>query len=340
MKLTKTDYIKSKIDVEKILDYYSVDFSYHGKMVRSACPIHGGDNDMAFVVDPEELVYYCHTKCGEGGDIITFVERMEEFGFQMALQKIIDICEIDIEGIDFTEVKREDFNFSNKEFIKQFKRTQVGKKKLPSYSVKGWQFSALDGYRGLSDEALNHFKISYCDVGALEGRVAVPLYDLDGNLVGLTGRRVGNDPNTPKFYHVPHKLNMGGFMPFAKNNMEWIEDKDEIVVVEGIFDVARLWDAGIKNAVSPIGVFFTDDHVKICADIATTIVFGMDGDKAGRNGMRKAIQKSKYMFDVYVIPLPEGKDFGDLSLEEAREYYDKKIHYSQWLREVGDDLEK
>lgn len=337
--MKKTDYIKERIDVEKILDYYSVSFSYHGRMIRSTCPIHNGDNDMAFVFDPEEKVYYCHTGCMEGGDVITFVEKMEETGFQMALQKICEICEIDTDGIDFDEVKKEDFKFSNKEFIKQFRKVKK-QKKLPSFSVKGWEFEAITDYRGLSDEAMRHFKIAYCVSGDLKGRVAVPLYDLDGRLVGLTGRRVGNDVSISKFYHVPHGLNMGGFMPFAGNNQKEIIEKDEVVVVEGIFDVARLWDAGIKNAVSPIGVFFTDDHVKVCAGLATKLVLGMDGDKAGRNGMRKAIQKAKYMFDVYVIPLPEGKDFGDLTLEEAREYYDKKIHYSQWLRDVGVDLEK
>lgn len=338
--MNKVEYIKSRIDVEQILDYYSVDWKYHGRMIRSACSIHSGDNDMAFVVDPEEMVYYCHTRCGEGGDIITYVQKMEEIGFVEALNRIAEICDIDLDGIDFTEIKREDFQFANKEFIKQFKKSQVKRKKLPPYSVKGWQFSGLKGYRGLSDEALKHFRIAYCEEGKLKGRVAIPFYDLEGTLVGLTGRRADNDTTKPKFYHVPYELSMGSFMPFAKNNLDSIKEKDEIVVVEGIFDVARLWDAGIKNAVSPIGVFFTEDHVKICAELATTLVLGMDGDKAGRNGMRKAIKLAKYMFDLYVIPLPEGKDFGDLTLEEAKQAYDSKIHYSQWLRDVGDELEK
>lgn len=338
--MNKVDYIKSKIDMELILDHYGVKYQPHGKMLRSACPIHQGRNDSAFVVDPEEMLYFCFSDCSGGGDVITFVENMEEFGFQMALQKICEICEIETDGIDFDEFKKEDFKFSNKEFIKQFKKSQSVVKTLPKYSVKGWSFETLHDYRGLSDEALDHFRIAYCAEGELAGRVAVPLYDLEGRLVGLTGRRVGNDVTKPKFYHVPSGLNMGGFMPFAKNNEKEILAKDEIVVVEGIFDVARLWDAGIKNAVSPIGVFFTEDHVKICANLATKIVFAMDGDMAGRNGMRKAISKSKHMFDVYVIPLPEGKDFGDLSIEEAQDYYSKQIHYSQWLREVGADLEK
>ena len=67
--------IKENMDVERILKYYGVEYEYYGEYIRSACPIHKGDNPTAFVVN-EEFLWACHTnsECGVG-DVFTFVEK-------------------------------------------------------------------------------------------------------------------------------------------------------------------------------------------------------------------------------------------------------------------------
>ena len=99
--------IKENMNVERILNHYGVDFQYYGEFIRSACPIHKGDNPTAFVVN-EEFLWACHTnsECGVG-DVFTFVEKMEDVSFPQAVKIVAQILEIDIDNLIIAERKND-----------------------------------------------------------------------------------------------------------------------------------------------------------------------------------------------------------------------------------------
>ena len=73
--MNAVDVIKENIDVEKILNYYNINYDYHGDYIRCKCPIHNGDNPTAFVVN-DKFLWSCHTgDCGNG-DVFTFIENL------------------------------------------------------------------------------------------------------------------------------------------------------------------------------------------------------------------------------------------------------------------------
>ena len=102
--MNAVDVIKENIDVEKILNYYNINYNYNGDYIRCKCPIHNGDNPTAFVVN-DKFLWSCHTgDCGNG-DVFTFIEKMEDVDFINATKKLAEILDLNINGMIIAERK-------------------------------------------------------------------------------------------------------------------------------------------------------------------------------------------------------------------------------------------
>ncbi|KJE27954.1 CHC2 zinc finger family protein [Geobacillus kaustophilus] len=122
--------IRDAVNVRRLLEVYGAQRIHGSGNIRSTCPIHRGDNPTAFAFDERNKLYYCHTKCQEGGDVFDFVMKMEDCSFLEAAKKLAEMFNVSVdwenEEIDENYFREEALKFieqmrkRNKRFITKF----------------------------------------------------------------------------------------------------------------------------------------------------------------------------------------------------------------------------
>ncbi|PEL23418.1 hypothetical protein COL55_13410 [Bacillus toyonensis] len=333
--------LTDKMDVRAILE--ELNFSSiksAGSEIKACCEIHGGDNHTAFTINKHTGVWYCHTGCQSGGDIFDVIMGVNEVGFKQAVIWLANLQGITDIDWDREEIDENYFRDEAKKFIEQMMK-RANKKELPSWEPKGMTFEPVTEYRGYSLETITHWGLQRCLSGDLVDRVVLPIEDVDNRLVGMTGRAT-LDSQSAKYYHRPRSLNTGWILTGLGRNLEHVREANNTVIIcEGIMDCARWYDVGVKYTCCPIGVFFTEEHVEqLFKAGVTTVYFAFDSDKAGRNGVRKAIQRATHKFEIYVLDYPEGKDADESSPTELAQVLANKMTPWEFYDKWGKDLEK
>jgi DNA primase len=330
--------IRDAVDVRKLLSYYGAQRVRGSGNIRSTCPLHGGDNPTAFVFHEEQKLWYCHTQCQEGGDVFDFVMRAEECSFIEAVKKLAEMFNVSVNW-ETEEIDENYFRDEARAFIEKMRKKNKKPVELPPFKFKA-KMAKIKEYRGFSPEAIEHWKLRACLSGELADRVVMPIEDINKRLIGVTGRKLKAEM-TAKWMHRPRNLHTGWVLTGLGRNLEEVRAKNEVIVVEGIFDCVRAWDCGLKNVCTPIGTFFTDEHEQELYKAGITqFVSGLDNDPAGRNGTRKIIERLKYKFDVTILDLPEGKDPCDCTREELLKAYENRLTVHEWYEKYGKEKER
>lgn len=315
--------IKQNIDVEKILRHYNVDFKYFGDYIRCACPIHNGDNPTAFVIN-EDFLWSCHTGGCGAGDVFTFVEQMEDLDFPKAVKKVAEILEIDIENLIIAE-RKNDYLKEVEKFLKYIKSKR--KKKTLNEYVPRAELTQVRSFRNFNEKTLQKFELKYAkeieldkkDGGTfkLYERLVIPIY-VNEVQIGVSIRKIRAKDN-PKWFHAPHTMETGNIL----YNIDNCKNDSEIIVCEGMFDVWSWYEAGF-NAVCTFGAHLSEEQYRMLLRTGKNIIWCYDGDNAGLEATKKAVQMMKYKTNQWVIHLPEGADPGNCSSDDLRELYKQK----------------
>jgi DNA primase len=262
------------------------------------CPLHE-DHKPSFLVDPGKALFYCYG-CGRGGDVIRFAELYHQLKFPQALAALRQWC-----GAHslLPETAR-------------FYRVQLHRH---SEAV------AYLHHRGVrSPELIEHMRIGYAPGGCLRGwltRLGYPLrelreaglvtaagYDayvhrivfpLDGNLYGRSLSAAA----------PPHR-----FLPGAKGGLycwEQVRLHPEVILVEGLFDYAVLWQAGFHNVTCSMGNHLNAHQFRQLCDRTRTVYLAFDADKNG-SGQQAAQYLARRLREqritVRPILMPESDD--------------------------------
>lgn len=337
--MSVADKLREELDVLKVLHALGAQHIKGSGELRCCCPVHGGDNPTAFVINETTGNWFCHTGCLDGGDIYDLIMQVEEITFKKSLAWLADLLGIDV---DWTveHVEEGHFRKEARKFIEQMRKRHQ-QHDLPAFKIKNMKFAKVKEYRGYSPETLDFWKIRYCTEGELKDRIVMALEDVDKRLVGITGRATKAE-QVEKFMHRPRNLHTGYFLTGLGRNLEYIREAHNTVkIVEGLFDSAKWWDCGHKNVACPIGIFFTDEHIRqLYKAGVTTLEFAFDNDKAGRNGTRKAIEKARGKFEIYCLVYPEGLDADDCTKEQLQEVADNRLNIWEWYDLFGREKEE
>jgi DNA primase len=337
--MSAVERIRDAVNVRELLGTYNAQHIKGSGNVRSCCCIHQGNNPTALVFSEYEKLWYCHTGCQRGGDVFDFVMEMEECNFMSAVRKLAELFNVVVDW-ENEEIEENPFREQAKAFIEQMmKKKNVHV--LPAFKPPQMKLVKINSYRGYSPETIEAWKLRMCVEGELKDRIVIPFEDVDRRLVGITGRATLAEQKE-KFLHRPRNLHTGYFLTGLGRNLKYVQEAGNTVkIVEGVFDCCRWYEAGFKNVCAPIGLFFTDEHIlQLYKAGVTTIELGFDGDKAGRNGIRKAIKKAKSKFDIYVLEYPGEKDADDSTIEELIESDKNKLLWWEWLEKHGEEMEK
>lgn len=318
--------IKQNMDAERILNHYGVEFTYYGGYIRSACPIHKGDNPTAFVVN-EEFLWACHTnaECG-GGDVFTFVEKMEDINFPQAVNRVAQILQIDIDNLIIAE-RKNDYLKEVEKFIKYIKSKRKTKKDIKEYIVKA-EVSTVRKFRDFKEETLRHFDLTYTkkielekkdgDTFFLYERLVIPIY-INDTKIGVSLRKIRAKDN-PKWFHAPHTLETGTIL----YNIDSCKKHSEIIICEGMFDVWRWYEAGFENAVCTFGAHLTEEQYRMILRSGKDVVWSFDGDEAGIAAIKKGVEMLRYKANQWIIKIPDGLDPANCEIQELQRLYEKR----------------
>ncbi len=306
-----------------------------GSDYRGACPFHGGTH-RNFAVIPKKGMYYCYV-CHEAGDVFTYLMKKQGMDYPTAVREVARKVGIVVpergtrEGPDPREplftasaVAQEWFATRLREDPEAgIARAYLAERDIPpevageqglGFVPRGPAFVDAMKQLGIEERVLVEAGLMVTrDDGTtgprFRGRLLFPIRDLRGRVVGFGGRILGqgepkylNSPETPIF----HKGTMLYNLHEAK---QAIRREEEVILVEGYFDVLRLVLSGTENVVAPMGTALTPDQAALLRRFAKAALLLYDSDSAGlRATFRTADECLRHGMRVKVATMPEGED--------------------------------
>lgn len=241
--------------------------------------------------------------CGFHGDLSDLVfELRKKHGAGLDYKTAFDIAESDDAdgGLDLAFLEEEEAYDRNS--IYYYDESWLDTFPICSRSEYGVTYLRS---RQVPDSFIGEFDIRF---DPSEKRVAFPVRDFDGELVGLHGKAVDKDTQPPyRMYPYQRHTN-----PIVWYGEAWVDLDAPIIVVESIFDLLRVYEL-YQNVICPLSASLTPDKIARVSD-ALSMVLMFDSDKAGRKAdymMRQNLPNTS----IQSIWLKEGTDPGDTDLE-------------------------
>ncbi|MGI5888408.1 MAG: DNA primase [Oscillospiraceae bacterium] len=308
-----------------------------GKRYRGLCPFHN-EKTPSFFIFPDTRSFYCFG-CGAGGDVITFIEKAENLTYIEAVRFLAQRAGMEMpedtdnkvgrlrtrilaanrEAARFfyamlnTDSGREARGYLRRRGLRDSTITRFG----IGYSPDSWDLlrNALRDKGFTDDEMIAAGLCKRSSKGSVydffRNRVMFPVIDLSGNVVAFSGRRLREEDSPRKYVNtgdtlVFKKSRILFAMNLAKNS---ISKNREIILAEGQMDAISMHQAGFDNAVAALGTALTDEHIKIMANYADSVVLAYDSDDAGRKATARAISMFRASnISVKVLEIPGAKD--------------------------------
>lgn len=311
------DEIRSRISIVNLVSEH-LPLKRAGRNFKGLCPFHQ-EKTPSFMVTEEKQIFHCFG-CGEGGDVFTFLMKYNGLTFPEALKELAKKAGVKLPA--YSESSRE----ASKEWTQKkewaLRLNQIASEYFTSknYAVKKY----LAG-RGIRPETIRAYGLGYADSGwdglaqkfsqakaplklaeelglirkrpneegyydFFRDRLIFSIQDIQGNVIGFGGRSLdeGQDPkylnSADSFLYHKSKTVYG--LNFARGA---IRRQDEVIWVEGYMDALSLWQAGVENAVAPLGTALTMDHLRILSRYTKNMVLAFDGDAAGRQAAFRAL---------------------------------------------------
>ena len=315
---------KARID-EIVRDYVALKPAGGGSL-KGLCPFHD-ERSPSFHVTPSRGMYYCFG-CQEGGDVITFVQKLDHLTFAESVEKLAGRTGVTLRyveggaGVNRQQGQRTRLVEANRTAEEYFISRLTSPEAAPARAFlteRGFDAAVADDFRlgfapkswdsltthlrqkGFTDaELLAGGLVSQGNRGVYDrfrGRLIWPIRDLAGDVVGFGARRLLEDDDGPKYLNTPET-------PLYKKSQvlygidrarKEIAKQQRVVVVEGYTDVMACQIAGVPVAVATCGTAFGGDHIKVLRRLLMDddrlrgeVVFTFDGDEAGRRAALKA----------------------------------------------------
>lgn len=343
----------SRID-DVVGDYVQLK-SAGGGQKKGLCPFHD-EKSPSFHVTPSKGFYHCFG-CQSGGDVISFVMKIEHLSFTEAVERLADRMNYQLtyeEGQTRTggsdrkrllEANRLAALFYQEQ-LQQPGPAQVGREFLQSrgfdkaaaakfgvgYAPDEWDALSqhLKG-RGFTDAELELAGLTKPGqrghIDRFRNRLVWPIHEISGDVVGFGARRLSEADTGPKYLNTPEtpiykKSALLYGLEMAKKE---IAKKRQVVVVEGYTDVMATHLAGIETAVATCGTAFGDEHIRILRRLLMDddafrgeVIFTFDGDEAGQKAALRAFDDDqKFVSQTFVAVEERGLDPCELRIKDG-----------------------
>ena len=312
---------KSRID-EVVREHVALKSA--GSSLKGLCPFHD-EKTPSFHVTPSKGFWYCFG-CGEGGDVFSFIQKVEHSTFSEAVEKLANKYNISLRYEEnYTNPntgQRSKVLEANKiasEFYQnnlESPEAEIGRKFLKErgfdknsaqlfnigYANKNWDnLTKFLKQKGFTEQELVFAGLSITGqkgtYDRFRGRLIWPIKDASGEVVGFGARRLFDDDQGPKYLNTPETLvyKKSQVLYGLDQAKKEITSKKQVVIVEGYTDVMACHLSGVKTAVATCGTAFGEDHARILRrflmdeeQFTGEIIYTFDGDEAGQKAALKA----------------------------------------------------
>ncbi len=329
--------IKERNDIVQVISSY-IQVKSAGSNYKASCPFHT-EKTPSFTISPQKQMYKCFG-CGEGGDVIKFVMKMENLDFLEALKLLGEKVGIEIPQGEINEEVRENISKNQRLYEMHLVAARYFFHALLANKRKGYQY-LID--RGLDEKTIKYFGLGYAlnnwedltkylvtkgyeeeelvqgglilqkknkkgYIDRFVNRIMFPIFDVRGKVIGFGGRVL--DDSLPKYLNSPEnpifnkRCNLYG-LNFAR---KYIED-ETLIVVEGYMDAIGLFQFGIKNVVASLGTALTKEQGKLIKRYAKRVIMAYDSDEAGTKATLRGMNVLKELgIEVKILNLNDAKD--------------------------------
>ncbi len=329
-------FIEELVDRSDIVDVVS---SYvrlgkkSGSNMFGLCPFHS-EKTPSFSVSPDKQIYHCFG-CGKGGGVINFIMEVENLSFPEAVEFLAGKAGMQVpeDSSDRDSKRRSRMLELNREAARFFhsQLSTPGGKAAVDYMINrrispavaknfglGYAPDSWDSLRnamkqkGYTDREL--FDAGLTKAGknggyydAFRNRLMFPVIDVRGNVIGFSGRILGD--GEPKYLNSPETLVFNKSRNLFALNLAKKSKSGYIILSEGNIDVVALHQAGFDSAVASLGTSLTPEQARLISRYTNQVIIAYDSDTAGVKAAQRAISiLEKLDLKVKVLRMSGAKD--------------------------------
>ena len=326
--------VRQNNDIVDVISQY-VHLTRKGRNYFGLCPFHN-EKSPSFSVSPDRQIFHCFG-CGVGGNVYTFLMKIEGISFLEALETLADRANIQLPKLENSaDTYKEELKakvYKVNEFTAEFyhqnlykptakiaqeyvKKRRLNQETLEAYRI-GFSGRFDELYKALKKQGFEDKEIlesglvnkndngTYID--RYRNRLMFPICDVRGKVIAFGGRVL--DDSKPKYINSPENIVYSkGRHLFGLNVAKKYAEK-KLLIVEGYMDVISLHQRGIRNVVGALGTALTEQQGWLLRKSTEQVILGFDADGAGQTAIQRSMEILQKMgCDMRVLQIEGAKD--------------------------------
>ena len=335
--------LKDRIDIVELIRKYA-EVKKSGKNFMAKSPFRN-EKTPSFSISPDKQVWY-DFGASEGGDAISFNEKIEKVSFQEAIEILADMAGLKIpKKIEKLQTSKKDKSNitdlhakASEYFTQQLQNHKPSLEYLKSRNIEAniinhWKL----GYGGTEQDGLSKYllKSGFSETQITQSGVAferefgdkkirdrffsrliIPIHEpRNGAIIAFGGRDLSGEKKVAKYVNSPenpvyHKSATLFGLEKAKKP---IQEQDKVILVEGYFDVISAHKIGLTNTIASCGTALTEDHLRVLKRLTKNIYLAFDSDLAGKKATLRSVEICLNAELIpFIVDIKGGKDFDEL----------------------------
>jgi DNA primase len=353
------DDLKHQADIVVVIQDY-VSLRKAGTNYKGLCPFHG-EKTPSFQVNRDKGFFHCFG-CGVGGDVFKFLELHDKIGFQDAVKQLAQRFGMPLPELEQTDEQRT--SAAERETLLKIHEAAAAWFRQQLASPAGARIRKQIADRGVSPETADALGLGFAppgrdglkqallqqgfsqarlvraglmverDDGAVvdrfRNRLMIPICRDTGSVIAFGGRAVDADQQ-PKYLNSPETpiYSKGRTLYGLHLSKAAIRQRGYGVLVEGYFDFAQVYQAGIQSVVASCGTALTPQQAQQLRRFTNRVVLSFDPDAAGQGAAAKSCELLVAEgFEVNVATLPAGQDPDTFVKMHGRQAYGERLKQS------------
>lgn len=369
--------IRTSVDIVDVISRY-IPLEHKGSNYWGVCPFHQ-DTNPSLCVSPEKQIYTCFV-CHKTGNAFNFIIDYEHIPFLEAVKKVADMGNIKVDlkinsqeqGLNnnlykiYEDTQKIYQNNINNVLGKDAKEYLL-KRDIDDVIIKEFGIGLSLKTRDILVKSFANKKYSVKDlissglvikneygmVDCYTNRIMFPLWDLNGRIVGYSGRIYDTNEGSKYINSKETKIFKKGELLYNYHRSKDIcREKDTVIVMEGFMDVIGAYKVGVTNTVAMMGTAVTKYQANLIKRMAHNIILLFDGDSAGAKATMRSIDEFISLgVTPKVVRLEDNLDPDEYIKKYGKDKFldkinnpinimDFKLSYSKEGKDLTSDVEK
>ena len=316
--------IKNSLDIVDVISKYVV-LKKSGHNYSGLCPFHN-EKTPSFVVTPSRQIFKCFG-CGEGGDVIAFLMKINNQDFKEVIAEQAAALGIELpkgskdSSSKYKQEKERLLNamdeatkfyhkklLANERALEYLEKRGVGEVAIGKFFLglapnSNFELKEHLREKGYTNDEMYKAGLLYEKNGdfldRFKNRIIIPIMDVNSNTIAFGARAIMEGQN-PKYLNSPDSSisNKSNVLFGLNRAKDYIKQEDSVIIMEGYFDVISAHVAGVQNAVASCGTALTPQHIKLIARYSPSrkIYLAFDSDSAGQKATKAGAEVIKNIF--------------------------------------------